>query len=98
MSDKVFTLEELRAIISSLLTRYHFESVRLFGSYARGEASPTSDIDVMVTYGDSCKTLDALSFGERLSEMTGKHVDAFERREIDEGPLLDAILRDGVVM
>lgn len=98
MSDKVFSIDELRAIISSLLARYHFESVRLFGSYARGEASPASDIDVLVTYGDSCKTLDALSFGERLSEATGKHVDAFEQREIDEGPLLDAIHRDGVVM
>lgn len=98
MSDKVFSIGELRGLIAGLLPRYSFRAVRLFGSYARGEASPASDIDLLVTYGEGSKTLDVLSFGERLSELTGKSVDAFESGEIEEGPLLESISRDGVAM
>lgn len=98
MSDKVFSIEELRAIASSLVGRYAFDSVRLFGSYARGEVTPSSDIDIVVTYGKGRKTLDVLSFGERLAEATGKSVDAFEVGELDEGPLRDSIRREGVAI
>ena len=98
MSDKVCSVSELKELINSLLPRYSFRAVRLFGSYARGEASPASDIDLLVTYGEGSKTLDVLSFGERLAELTGKSVDAFESGEVDEGPFLESIQRDGVVM
>lgn len=98
MSGTIFSLEELRSILGDLLGRFDFTSVRLFGSYARGEATPASDIDLVVTYGSSSKTLDALSLGERLAERTGKSVDVFEDGEINEGPLRDAIARDSVVM
>lgn len=98
MDGNVIALEELRSIISRLAALYHFKDVRLFGSYARGEATENSDIDVMITYDAGSRALDALSFGERLSEETGKHVDSFERGEINHGPLLDAIAREGLVM
>ena len=98
MSDRVFSISELREMIGGLLPRYSLRSVRLFGSYVRGEASPASDIDLLVTYGEGSKTLDVLSFGERLAELTGKSVDAFESGEVESGPFLESILRDGVVM
>ena len=36
---------ELEATIRLLLKKYHAEYALLFGSYARGEATPNSDID-----------------------------------------------------
>ena len=98
MDDSIIALDELKRIIARLAARYHFKDVRLFGSYARGEATEDSDIDVVITYDAGSRTLDALSFGERLSEETGKRVDSFEQSEIDYGPLLDTITREGVVM
>lgn len=98
MNDSIIALDELKRIIARLAARYHFKDVRLFGSYARGEATGDSDIDVVITYDAGSRTLDALSFGEHLSEETGKRVDSFEQSEIDCEPLLDAIAREGVVM
>ena len=98
MSDKVFSIDELKTLIGDLLPRYRFRTVRLFGSYARGEATPASDIDVLVTYDKGSKALDVLLFGERLAETTGKSVDAFESSEVDEGAFFDSIRRDCVVM
>ena len=98
MSDKVLSIDELSEMVRTLLPRYSFKAVRLFGSYARGEASPSSDIDLLVTYGNESKTLDVLSFGERLADLTGKSVDAFESKELEEGPFLDSVLQDSVVL
>lgn len=39
---------ELEATIRLLLKKYHAEYALLFGSYARGEATPNSDIDLVV--------------------------------------------------
>jgi predicted nucleotidyltransferase len=41
-------LEILRAHKQSLVSRYPISSIALFGSYARNEATTTSDIDIMV--------------------------------------------------
>jgi predicted nucleotidyltransferase len=37
--------------IEPVARRYDLENVRLFGSYARGEAMPNSDIDLLVNTG-----------------------------------------------
>lgn len=42
---------ELEATIRLLLKKYHAEYALLFGSYARGEATPNSDIDLVVVGG-----------------------------------------------
>ena len=48
MSDKVYTLEEIKAIASPIARRYDIAALYLFGSYARGEATPASDLDFRV--------------------------------------------------
>ncbi|WP_367181670.1 nucleotidyltransferase domain-containing protein [uncultured Phascolarctobacterium sp.] len=44
----------------------------LFGSYARGEATEESEIDIIIIGGKSFSALDVLAFGEELRELTGK--------------------------
>ena len=43
------------ATTKSLLVRYNAEYALLFGSYARGEETPDSDIDVVVFGGKDFK-------------------------------------------
>ena len=45
------SLNEIKAIVKELLERYHAEYALLFGSYARGDATPDSDIDIIVVGG-----------------------------------------------
>ena len=49
------TKMDIEKVIRSLLVRYHAEYALLFGSYARGEETPDSDIDVVVFGGDNFK-------------------------------------------
>ena len=49
------TLDELgpdkRAAILSIAEKHGVRNVRIFGSFARGEARPDSDLDLLITAG-----------------------------------------------
>jgi len=48
MTDKIYTIDEIKAIVKPIAEKYKIEKVWLFGSYARGEASSESDVDLHV--------------------------------------------------
>ena len=75
----------------------HLKSVILYGSYARGEETEESDIDVIVVGGEHFRAKDIFAFGEELREMTKKDVDAFELREVNRNSeFYDTVMREGV--
>ena len=91
------TRTEIEQIIRELLHKYHAEYALLFGSYARGEATAASDIDVVVVGGEHFRARDIFSFGEELRQRTQKDVDAFEIREVNIGtPFYENVMREGV--
>lgn len=51
MSDISYSIDEIRQRISPIAARYGVERVFLFGSYARGNALPSSDIDLRIDSG-----------------------------------------------
>lgn len=93
----MLTVAEIEQNIRVLLNRYHAEYALLFGSYARGEATADSDVDVVVVGGPSFRKMNIFAFAEDLREMTGKAVDAFELSEINEGtPFYQTVMNEGV--
>lgn len=87
---------EIEQVIRELLHKYHAEYALLFGSYARGEATAASDIDVIVVGGANFRPRDIFAFGEELRQRTQKDVDAFEIREVNTGtPFYESIMREG---
>lgn len=66
MTDKVYTLDEIRAIAYPIAQRYRIAALYLFGSYARGEATSQSDIDFHVDRGD---LVDLLELGGLFSDL-----------------------------
>ena len=48
MNNKIYTIEEIQKIVSPIAAYHGVERVFLFGSYARGEATPDSDLDFRV--------------------------------------------------
>ena len=52
MNNKVYTIDEIKEIISEIAKNYPLKKVCLFGSYAHGEASEKSDIDTAVRFTD----------------------------------------------
>ena len=49
--DRVYTIEEIKSIVAPSAAAHDVSRIYLFGSYARGEATPSSDIDLRVDKG-----------------------------------------------
>lgn len=47
---KIYTIDEIREKVKPIAEKYGIEKVWLFGSYARGEATEESDVDLLVKY------------------------------------------------
>ena len=75
------TLDELRARRDEILAiaeRHKAYNVRVFGSVARGEAGPDSDVDFLVTYRDGASLYDLAGIYLDLKELLGCEVDVVE--------------------
>lgn len=49
---KIYTIEELKAIIIPIAKKYGIQKVYLFGSMARGDGDENSDIDLRIEKGE----------------------------------------------
>lgn len=75
MTNKVYSIEEIKQIVAPIAQAYGIQRVFLFGSYARGEATSTSDLDFRVDKG-SLKGLFALGgLYSDLEESLDKELD-----------------------
>lgn len=96
-TSTVYTLEELRSLILPLAERRGMGSVRLFGSYARGEADAESDIDLIVDKGGN-RFLAVSGLAEDILDATGKLADVFDQSELVPGPFRNAVLREAIAL
>lgn len=93
----VLSIDEIRNIVKALLQKYHAEYALLFGSYARGEATPDSDIDIIIVGGENFTPRNIFALAEDLREMSGRDADVFELREINHGsPFYESVMKEGV--
>lgn len=72
-------------------------NVRLFGSYARDEAGPDSDVDLLV---DLCKPLGLrfYSLAEDIQDSIGRDVDLLTTDGLRNPDLKTAIMRDVIAV
>lgn len=99
MSDRIYTRKELKDMICPLVKKYNATDALLFGSYARNEATPDSDIDVIIIGGTQFIPTDIFAIAEELFEASGKQVDVYELQEVNIGsPLYENIMREGVAL
>jgi len=92
MSPAVSSLAEQ---MLPVLERYGVRKAGIFGSYARGDARPGSDLDVLVDMPPGSSLLDLVGLQLDLGELLGVTVDAGTYASIH--PLVrDRILRDEI--
>ncbi len=97
---RALTLEQVRAILGehrAELTELGVLSLRVFGSVARGEATPDSDVDLLVEL-DPQRRISLLDYAHilgQLEDALGSRVDLVEahllRREFREQVLAEAL-------
>jgi predicted nucleotidyltransferase len=73
----VYTIEELKELIAPVALKYNLPAVYLFGSYARGDATENSDVDILVDRtGTALTGLFAMGgLYNDLAEAVGKTID-----------------------
>lgn len=74
-NQRIYTLAEIRALAAPVAARYGLQAVYLFGSYARGEATPDSDIDIHIKKGEAQSAIALASFYCDLEDVLGKSLD-----------------------
>ncbi len=90
------SVEGIRAVLRSCLTeireKYGVTSIGIFGSYARGEATPNSDIDIIVEF-DRPIGWEIVDLADYLESRLNHKVDLVIRRSLH--PLIrDTILSE----
>jgi predicted nucleotidyltransferase len=81
----VYTIEELEQKIKPIAQKYDIPAVYIFGSYARGEATDESDIDVLIQRRGS-KIIGIMigALYEDLCESLGKKLDLVTTETLEQ--------------
>lgn len=90
------TRETIEYYVISLAEEYGARKVSLFGSFARGEETEESDIDILLDKG-AIKGMKVLEFQDKLAEQLGRKVDIVTTEGASKR-FLDKILKDEVVI
>ncbi len=91
----VLSLDEITKICGEILADYKVEYCYLFGSYAKGKAAGTSDVDLLIS--SKITGLKYYELVERLRQGLHKKVDALDLKQlVNNEELLNEVLRDGV--
>lgn len=82
--DRVYTIDEIRFIVAPIAAAHDVGRIYLFGSYARGDATAGSDIDLRVDKG-GLKGLFALgALYADLEDGLGKRLDLLTTGSLDQ--------------
>jgi hypothetical protein len=94
-SHGVLTLDQIKQGIFKATQSYEVDFCYLFGSYARNEATPNSDVDLII----STKATGLQYYGlvETLRQHLLKKVDVILWTDLPSNPeLIHAVLKDGI--
>lgn len=97
----VYSLEEIKAIAEPIARKYNLSSLMLFGSYARNEATPVSDLDFCFDAAEKLSLFKMGGLQADLEEAFHKSIDLISagmlEDELSRG-LNNNIKEDGVLI
>lgn len=99
MSEKIYTIEQLKDILQEILQKFSVKKAILFGSYAKNIPTSKSDIDLVID--SEGKLLNIYFYGllEELVQKLQKNVDLFEISEIQkDSNIYKSIQKEGVIV
>ena len=91
----IYTIEQIRSIAAPIAASYGINSVFLFGSYARGEATDMSDVDLLIDRGDVISGFKLGGLYVDLQESLGKDLDMVTQQAVS--PAFMNRIRDDLI-
>jgi predicted nucleotidyltransferase len=92
MENGIYQIEEIKSRLAPVFEKNGVRSAILFGSYARGDARPKSDVDLLVDSG--LRGLDFCGLIEYVYMALGKRVDVIDVRFVKKGSRIDNEIRE----
>lgn len=89
------TIEEVKEKVVPILQRYGARRAGVFGSVARGDMRPWSDIDILVELDKELSLLDVVGIQQELEDALGRRVDLVEYGSI-KARIRDRVLAEEV--
>lgn len=75
-------LEQMTNLLVPFCREYGVNKLGVFGSYARGEAQPDSDLDLLVSFSQPTSLLTQIRIERELSERLGVKIDLLTEQAI----------------
>ncbi len=64
-----------RNAIKEIARRYNATNIRVFGSMARGDADPDSDVDILADLDTNTSLLDRIAMTQEIEDLLGRKID-----------------------
>ena len=88
----IYTLPQLSRLLAPVFDSYGIRKAILFGSYGKGSATETSDIDLLVDSG--LKGLRFIGLLDDVQRAVGKDVDLFDVTHIEAGSKIEKEIQE----
>lgn len=95
--DYIYNISEIKDMIKDIASNYGVERVILYGSYAKGDATSSSDIDLRIDKGKIRDYIELSSFSLELEKRLNKNVDVLTTGSLSER-FLNNISKEEVVI
>ena len=97
MSDKVYTIEDIKEYLYPVFSKHNVKKAVLFGSYVKGKANKNSDIDLLLDSG--LKGLRFVGLIQDIHSALDKEVDVFDITHIvQNSQIYTEINKDGITI
>ena len=97
MCDKIYTINEIRSLAQPIAMRHGVAKLYLFGSYARGEANASSDLDFRIEKGRIRNVIQLGSFLNDIEDAFQKSADILTTQMLSDD-FLDSIRAEEVLI
>ncbi|HQH24831.1 MAG TPA: nucleotidyltransferase family protein [Bacteroidales bacterium] len=87
-------LNEINNSIIDYLKPYNPERIGIFGSFARRDFTPESDIDILVKFREAISLLDLAKIHRELSQILGREIDLITETSLKNEKLRKYIYKD----
>ena len=99
MSNKIYTIEEIKTKLNKIMKNMPVYQVILFGSYAKNEANEKSDLDFVIDSNGTLMGFNLLELIYEVEKSFKKNIDLFDKTEIIKDSKIDnEIKKTGVVV
>ena len=90
-------IEEIASLIKPILLSFEIKRASLFGSFAKGNDTETSDVDLLVEFSEGKSLFDLIRLEMKIEEVLNRKVDVITFNSIHPY-LKESILSEQVVI